>query len=185
MLAVCYSKAAEAKTQVGSLDSIGDEAKLKLRNWGRTDYGCELREAPGRHASVSRSMGLRLNFESQCQTSTLSTLGQTRSIYRSVEVRSCGQRREWGSQALESKGLGSRPGHGSARDLETGQVDSQSGHIQSLELSVSKDPWGGDGKPELRFGKFENVRLRVSVSHNGECTVANVLAEHQVSVCVS
>ena len=44
------------------------------------------------------------------------------------------------------------------------------------ELSVSKEP-GDGGKPRLRFGKFENVRLHVSVSHDGEYTVANVLAE--------
>ena len=44
------------------------------------------------------------------------------------------------------------------------------------ELSVSKEP-GDGGKPRLRFEKFENVRLHVSVSHDGEYTVANVLAE--------
>ena len=43
------------------------------------------------------------------------------------------------------------------------------------QLSVSK---GGDGeKPRLRFGMFENVRFHVSVSHDGEYLVANVLAE--------
>jgi len=48
------------------------------------------------------------------------------------------------------------------------------------ELSVSKEPSGGGGKPRLRFGfgNFENnVRLHVSVSHDGEYTIANVLAE--------
>ena len=44
------------------------------------------------------------------------------------------------------------------------------------ELSVTKEP-GGGGKPKLGFGKFENVRLHVSVSHDGEYTVANVVAE--------
>lgn len=44
------------------------------------------------------------------------------------------------------------------------------------DLSVSKEPSNG-GKPRLRFGKFENVRLHVSVSHDGEYIVANVLAE--------
>jgi holo-[acyl-carrier protein] synthase len=44
------------------------------------------------------------------------------------------------------------------------------------ELTAVKEPSGG-GKPELRFGKFESVRLHVSVSHDGEYTVANVLAE--------
>ena len=46
------------------------------------------------------------------------------------------------------------------------------------QLSVSKEPSDG-GKPRLRFefGKFENVRFHVSVSHDGEYTVANVLAE--------
>jgi len=46
------------------------------------------------------------------------------------------------------------------------------------ELSVSKEP-GDGGKPSVRFGsgKFENVRLHVSVSHDGEYTIANVLAE--------
>lgn len=46
------------------------------------------------------------------------------------------------------------------------------------ELSVYKEPGDGTGgKPRLRFRKFENVRLHVSVSHDGEYTVANVLAE--------
>ena len=44
------------------------------------------------------------------------------------------------------------------------------------ELSVFKEPSSG-GKPRLKFGKFENVRLHVSVSHDGEYAVANVLAE--------
>ena len=46
------------------------------------------------------------------------------------------------------------------------------------ELSVSKEP-GDGGKPRVRFGfgRFENVRLHVSVSHDGEYTIANVLAE--------
>ena len=44
------------------------------------------------------------------------------------------------------------------------------------ELSVSKEP-GHGGKPRLGFGKFENVRFHVSVSHDGEYAVANVLAE--------
>lgn len=44
-------------------------------------------------------------------------------------------------------------------------------------LSVSKDPGSDGGKPELRFGKFENVRSHVSVSHDGEYIVASVLAE--------
>ena len=44
------------------------------------------------------------------------------------------------------------------------------------DLSVSKEPSDG-GKPRVRFRKFENVRLHVSVSHDGEYAVANVLAE--------
>ena len=45
------------------------------------------------------------------------------------------------------------------------------------DLSVSKEPGNDGGKPQLVFGKFENVRLHVSVSHDGEYIVANVLAE--------
>jgi len=44
------------------------------------------------------------------------------------------------------------------------------------ELSVSKEP-SDCGKPRLGYEKFENVRLHVSVSHDGEYIVANVLAE--------
>jgi holo-[acyl-carrier protein] synthase len=45
------------------------------------------------------------------------------------------------------------------------------------DLSVSKEPGNDGGKPQLAFGRFENVRLHVSVSHDGEYIVANVLAE--------
>jgi len=45
------------------------------------------------------------------------------------------------------------------------------------ELLVSKEPSSDGGKPRLRFERFENVRLHVSVSHDGEYAVANVLAE--------
>lgn len=44
------------------------------------------------------------------------------------------------------------------------------------DLTVSKVP-GDGGKPSLKFENFEEVKLHVSVSHDGEYTVANVLAE--------
>jgi holo-[acyl-carrier protein] synthase len=44
------------------------------------------------------------------------------------------------------------------------------------DLTVSKVPAGG-GKPSLTFDKSVKVKLHVSVSHDGEYTVANVLAE--------
>lgn len=43
-------------------------------------------------------------------------------------------------------------------------------------LTVSKVP-GGRGKPSITFEGFVEVKLHVSVSHDGEYTVANVLAE--------
>jgi len=47
------------------------------------------------------------------------------------------------------------------------------------DLTVSKDPAGG-GKPTLAFDGSTKVKLHVSVSHDGEYTVANVLAEGSV-----
>ena len=44
------------------------------------------------------------------------------------------------------------------------------------DLTVFRAP-GEGSKPSLAFGKFAEVKLRVSVSHDGEYTVANVLAE--------
>jgi holo-[acyl-carrier protein] synthase len=44
------------------------------------------------------------------------------------------------------------------------------------DLSVSKLP-GDGGKPSLTFESFVDVKLHVSISHDGEYTVANVLAE--------
>jgi holo-[acyl-carrier protein] synthase len=44
------------------------------------------------------------------------------------------------------------------------------------DLTVFKTPEGG-GKPSLAYEKFAEVKLHVSVSHDGEYTVANVLAE--------
>ena len=44
------------------------------------------------------------------------------------------------------------------------------------DLTVSKAP-GDGGKPTLAFRGFEEVKLHVSVSHDGEYTVASVLAE--------
>ena len=45
------------------------------------------------------------------------------------------------------------------------------------DLTVSKTPADG-GKPRLTFEGSVKVKLHVSVSHDGEYTVANVLAEH-------
>ena len=42
------------------------------------------------------------------------------------------------------------------------------------DLTVSKDC----GKPSLKFENCPRVKLHASVSHDGEYTVANVLAEH-------
>lgn len=44
------------------------------------------------------------------------------------------------------------------------------------DLTVSKPPADG-GKPSLTFEGSAKVKLHVSVSHDGEYTVANVLAE--------
>ncbi|KAF9646497.1 4'-phosphopantetheinyl transferase [Thelephora ganbajun] len=44
------------------------------------------------------------------------------------------------------------------------------------DLTVSKAPMGG-GKPTLTFENSAKVELHVSVSHDGEYTIANVLAE--------
>ena len=44
------------------------------------------------------------------------------------------------------------------------------------DLTVFKGP-GDGGKPSLRFEGFAEVKLHVSVSHDGEYTVANVVAE--------
>ena len=44
------------------------------------------------------------------------------------------------------------------------------------DLIVSKVP-GDGGKPSLTFENFVAVKLHVSISHDGEYTVANVLAE--------
>lgn len=44
------------------------------------------------------------------------------------------------------------------------------------DLTVSKVP-GDGGKPSLTFERFVEVKLHVSVSHDGEYTVASVLAE--------
>jgi holo-[acyl-carrier protein] synthase len=44
------------------------------------------------------------------------------------------------------------------------------------DLTVSKAP-EDSGKPSLAFGGYARVKLHVSVSHDGEYTVANVLAE--------
>lgn len=44
------------------------------------------------------------------------------------------------------------------------------------DLTVFRAP-GDGGKPSLAFERFADVKLRVSVSHDGEYTVANVLAE--------
>jgi len=44
------------------------------------------------------------------------------------------------------------------------------------DLTVSKAPEDG-GKPGLTFENYARVKLHVSVSHDGEHTVANVLAE--------
>jgi len=45
------------------------------------------------------------------------------------------------------------------------------------DLTVSKAPADG-GKPSLTLEGSVKVKLHVSVSHDGEYTVANVLAEH-------
>lgn len=44
------------------------------------------------------------------------------------------------------------------------------------DLTVSKVP-GEGGKPSLTFESFVEVKLHVSISHDGEYIVANVLAE--------
>ena len=44
------------------------------------------------------------------------------------------------------------------------------------DLTLSKIP-GGYGKPKITFQNFGEVKLHLSISHDGEYTAANVLAE--------
>ena len=170
---------------------------IGLRKWGGADHGRELRDASDRQ-SRDRKSNLKLKLEPPSRSRVAEgkdRLSGPPPIPREIRGSDTHSPRELGEWKTLS------PSTTSAKDSDVIAVVSEiSNRVRFLavrwaakeaayqalfpnytparkDLSVSKEPGNDGGKPQLVFGKFENVRLHVSVSHDEEYIVANVLAE--------